>query len=256
MMKDKNIKRVNELLSRWLVQIRLNNAISLFDINRYAEGLAGKLLNNIFDYNLVNLNYKPGIDQGIDLGDRQLGIAFQVTTLTDARKIKYILQQFEKEHREYYRSGIRILILSLERSRINNLKRSRSLNEFAPDFEPRRDILGSEDLVQAIAQLYDTDRTRFNRVLDILEEEFADGEVPKRETVDQSDSANLDRSERGGISVKSYPAIILKGLTIDNIKCFDHIKLKFPEEESAKVIYVEIENMAANYAKWRLRELK
>lgn len=168
MIKKENMERVNQLLSRWLTEIKLNNAISLYDINKYAEDLALRLLNAIYGCNLVNLNIKSENFPFIDLGDPEAGIAFQVTTRPDIDKIRISLKGFVKKFQKDFPGGIRFLVLSLEKSGIDRLKKSMRLKEIFPGFDPQKHIIGVEDLVRAIDRLNIDDKIRFNRVLDIL----------------------------------------------------------------------------------------
>jgi hypothetical protein len=227
--KKEKLERVNLLLSRWLTEISLNNAISYYDINKYAEDLSARLLNAINGYNLVNLNKKSGSFPGIDLGDPKAGIAFQVTTRPDIGKIRTCLERFFKDYHKDFPGGIRFLVLSLEKSRIEKLKRNKRLEVFVPIFDPQTHIIGVEDIVRAIDRLYTDDKIRFNRVLDILEEELA---LPggQKTTVIFRTSADLQYLEKlRKMRFKSYPSITLKGLTLDNIRCFKHVEIRFPE---------------------------
>jgi hypothetical protein len=177
MSKETDIKKVIHLTSWWLSQIRLNNCIELFDINKFAEDIALMLLNEIYQYNLTNLNLKKSYP-GIDLGDLGNGIAFQVTTRTDIYKIEKNLKTFIKEHKTGYPKGIRFLILSMEESKIRNLKRSKRLKKIDPIFNPSKHILSMKEIIREIESLYVVDRDRFNKVKRILEEEIA-GKIMK-----------------------------------------------------------------------------
>jgi hypothetical protein len=229
MIKKENMERVNQLLSRWLTEIKLNNAISLYDINKYAEDLVVRLLNAIYGYNLVNLSVKHAHIPFIDLGDPEAGIAFQVTTRLDIQKIKISLEGFVKNFHKDFPGGIRFLVLSLEKSGIDRLKKSMRLKEIFPGFDPQKHIIGVEDMVRVIARLNIDDKIRFTRVLDILEEELAVPGGQKTAAISRTatDLQYLEKLRK--MRFKSYPSITLKGLTLDNIRCFKHVELRFPE---------------------------
>jgi len=99
--------------------------MNLFDINITDEDLALMLLNNIYGYNLVNLNYEKKNIFGIDFGDRNTGIAFQVTSRTDAGKTEENLKMFVNRDKRIYPKGIRFFILSPEVSKIERLKNAK-----------------------------------------------------------------------------------------------------------------------------------
>jgi hypothetical protein len=174
MNKRKEIDRVIHLLSWWLPKIKLNNYIEFFDINKIAEDLSLLLLNEIYNCKLVNLNHIDRNHSAIDLGDKKRGIAYQVTSRTDSRKIKKNLKTFLKKYKEEYPGGIRFLILSLEESKIERLKKHKSLKRIDPDFNPHDHILSAKEIMRDIERLYSMDRERFNKVKQILEEEIAE----------------------------------------------------------------------------------
>jgi hypothetical protein len=171
--KLEEIQRVIFLLGWWLARIKLNNCIDWFDINRVAEDLAAMLLNGIYGYRLINLNRREPNHTGIDLGDKEEGIAFQVTASIDAAKIKKNLRAFYSQHKESYRRGMRFFILSLEESKIRALKRRKSFKYIDPDFIAREHIISVKDIIRKIERLYWGDRQGFNRVKQILEEKIA-----------------------------------------------------------------------------------
>lgn len=170
----KEIQRVIFLLGWWLARIKLNNCIDWFDINRVAENLVSRLLNEIYGYNLTNLNHEIPNHSAIDLGDRERGIAVQVTTSTEASKIKKNLETFYNQHKETYPLGIRFFILSLEDSRIRALKKRKSFRHIYPPFKARNHIISAKDIMREIERLYWQGRQSFNKVKQILEEEIAE----------------------------------------------------------------------------------
>ncbi len=58
MSREEQIKRVIELITRWVTKISANNYIDFYNINKVSEDLALKLLNEIYGYHLENLNYE------------------------------------------------------------------------------------------------------------------------------------------------------------------------------------------------------
>jgi len=174
MSKKKDIDQVIHLISWWLSKIRVNNCIDLFDINRIAEDVALMLLNEIYEYQLDNLNQTTNNHSAIDLGDKKNGIAFQVTSSTGIHKIKKNLATFVKEHQKNYPGGLRFLILSMEESKIKRLKKNKTLKRIDPGFNPYKHILSEKEIIRDIERLYTADRKRFKRIKQILKEEIAE----------------------------------------------------------------------------------
>jgi hypothetical protein len=175
MRREDDLKRVIELITWWVLQVKSNNCIDFFDINRVSEDLALKLLNEIYGYHLENLNYTKANYPGIDLGDKINKIGFQITSRRDSRKFTDSLEKFSKGPHEIYSNGIRFLILS------QNQKPGLSEKKYAkiyPGFDPVNHILTINDLIKGIHSKYDTDKVGFNKIKNILEEEIAPKYLP------------------------------------------------------------------------------
>jgi hypothetical protein len=83
-----DLKKVLGLLAVWIVKIRKNNAILLFDINKIAVSFCLKLLHLVYGLALKDLNQVKKNFPGLDLGDQDNSkIACQITSGTDAIKV-------------------------------------------------------------------------------------------------------------------------------------------------------------------------
>lgn len=177
-----DLNRVLDLVAWWLSAIKTQNALGFFDINKISEGLASKLLNEIYGYNLENLNHEKNNYPGIDLGDKTNRIGFQISSRMDSRKFMESLEKFAQGPNKSYCNGIRFLILSLgEKPQLNKKK---YMNIY-PGFDSERHILTGNDLLQEIRRIYDKDRDRFFRIKEILEIEIAE-KVSKKENLGTS----------------------------------------------------------------------
>ena len=181
MRRENDLKRVIELITWWVLQVKSNNCVDFFDINRVSEDLALKLLNETYGYHLVNLNYTKANYPGIDLGDKINQIGFQITSRRDSEKFKESLEKFSKGSHEIYSNGIRFLILSIVDKRPKLSKKK--YTKIYPDFDPVNHILTINDLIKDIHSKYDTDRVGFDKIKNILEEEIADKYLKDRERV-------------------------------------------------------------------------
>ncbi|UCH95259.1 MAG: toll/interleukin-1 receptor domain-containing protein [Candidatus Aminicenantes bacterium] len=174
MERQEDFQRIKRLISRWITEIRLHNAVDFYDINRVSEDIARQLLNKIYNYNMSNLNDDEQRNYpGIDLGDKKNKISFQITSRSDAIKIKDCLQKFKEKGAEKYSNGIRFLILSDKKPKFNKTQK-KALKEIYPNFNPEEHILTIVDLVQEILRLYDNHPDRFQETKSFLEKEFDD----------------------------------------------------------------------------------
>jgi WD40 repeat protein len=180
MSKADEMKRVRFLVSNWLTRIDVENSVDYFDINKAAENVARRLLNQLLDLELDNLNLtKKRNFPGIDLA-RESGFAVQITSQKTAEKIRDSLEKFEKnELYKNYPKGVRFLILCTAEPNF----RKETLESFTRcyrDFNPNKHIWTKSWLLKQIDYICNSDleddRERFKVIADILEEEFGAGE--------------------------------------------------------------------------------
>ncbi len=178
---DKKIEidNIAVLLRSWLAEIKFNTKLGYYDINKISEGLSAKLLNAIFDYQLVDLEKEkkdyPAIDLGDDIHDK---IAFQVTSRTDFKKFKGNIETFIKKNKDNkcladtFTNGIKFLVISTENIKTGKI----SLDTIYPKFNAEKDIIRLLDLLPIISDIYDKNRETFNLIKSILEDQFSNKE--------------------------------------------------------------------------------
>jgi tetratricopeptide (TPR) repeat protein len=166
---EEETNRVLDLMTFWVAKIKANNYLDFYDINKVAEDLALKLLNEIYNLNLKNLNREKRNYPGIDLGDKTNKIAYQITSRGDSQKIQECLQAFDKEDKKKYSKGIRFLILNDNKPKVAGKKWLANYKYF----NPNQHIITHHDLIEKTRQLYHQEKERFNRIKAILEEEIA-----------------------------------------------------------------------------------
>ncbi|MEO1530150.1 MAG: SMEK domain-containing protein [Planctomycetota bacterium] len=112
------------------------------------------LLNEVFDWNLLNANGLLSRNQdSFDLFDEGNEIAVQVTTTTDARKIRATLRTFVGRHEARFQRLVFLYpVLTMPKSKADF---SGVLRSF--DFNPSRDRLCLSDILVA-AQDLDVER--------------------------------------------------------------------------------------------------
>lgn len=74
-------------------QVKARAGLQLYDINRYLEDFFKDILNIILDLKLINLNDERSNNPGLDLGDKEKGIAFQVTSTKTREKVNNTLEK-------------------------------------------------------------------------------------------------------------------------------------------------------------------
>lgn len=165
------------LLAQWIAEIKIHNANTSYDINTKSEDLACSLLNEIYDYQLVNLNTKKHNFPGIDLGDEAKSLlAFQITSRTDTSKIIESLKIFvNNNYDKRFQNGIRFLILSEEKVKLGR----KNLKAIYPAFNKEKHIITIKELSKDILTLYNTNYNKFNAIKKILEFELSKKQLKK-----------------------------------------------------------------------------
>ena len=168
----KSQDRINELMSRFVTQVKAAGAMSRTDINHVSEDVLLPLFREIYGYTgLENLNKSEGPNfPAIDLGDKETGIAYQITSKVDSQKIKGTLKKFVD--RKLYEQYNRLVIYCLTEKQ--KTYQGRGFDEIIPGkftFDKKNDILDYQDLLKKISG-FPLEKSR--RVESILEQHFGD----------------------------------------------------------------------------------
>ncbi len=178
---------VVEMLTQWVTAVKLRNAVNYTDINRTAENLTLRLLNTAYDYNLENLNWDQNNYPVVDLGDQKRGTAFQVTASDDLKKIKETVAKFyasDGPHKEFP-EGLYFFFIKEKTPTLSAETKRKLKTKYG--FDADRQIMSMKELLMRMEQLYSTDRERFLRVKDLLEEEwgYGAGKINRRQVLEE-----------------------------------------------------------------------
>lgn len=173
MNEESQTKKVIKFLSLWVSNINLNSSVDFYDINKVSENLAANLLNQLYDYQLRNLNDERRNFPAVDLGCDIKKVAFQITSTTETDKIKSTLEKFI-EHKLQHRfiNGVRFLLLTTEKINTTSSNNKKYQAIYA-DFNSDVHILTIHNVIQDILRLYNTNNEKFCKILKLLEREFS-----------------------------------------------------------------------------------
>lgn len=174
MLMNDDFSRLEALVSQWAREIGIHTKSGSTDKNKYSEYIAADLLNAAFTYQLKVLGKNH---PAVDLGDHEKGIAFQITSRTDAEKIRSDMQKFkDKNLASKYPKGIRFLLLvSKKQDWIPKIKKS--FTEIIESFDADKHIYTLTDVVQQLKTNYLTNPGPFHDILSILEWQFGNKAV-------------------------------------------------------------------------------
>lgn len=156
------IRKIIEQLTHWRVFTELSSASQLNDVNNTNEDLSCLILNEIYKWNLLNLNTQKANFPAIDLGDIKNGIGISVTA-TDTSD--YIKDKIGKNitHKVYETYPAHYFLITT--SKKNYSTEFDTKGKYT--FDKSKNILDIEDLSKAIKAISDDDKKA--RILSILE---------------------------------------------------------------------------------------
>ncbi|WP_057742925.1 SMEK domain-containing protein [Liquorilactobacillus capillatus] len=168
MNKEDVLRLINRRLSLWAQQIEMFSAANMHDAAIVAEPIIAQLLQQVFNWNLENLNEQVLNFPGADLIDCKNQILVQVTsTPLNAKKAK---NTFEKLKKQPSFSSYRVLIFSLIvvtpswAKKVHSIKNSE--NKIISKFDPKNNYL---DFKLLYAELVSSSQFKLDKLEDILD---------------------------------------------------------------------------------------
>ena len=169
---QKSQDRINELMSRFVAQVKGAKAMRRTDINCVSEDVLIPLFSEVYGHtDLRNLNVSEGPNfPAIDLGDEKTRTAYQITSRFRSEKVKDTVKKFV-EYKLYEKFERLVIYILTEKP---ETYRGRGLDDIIQDrfsFDKDTDILDYRDLLEKISG-FPLDKLR--RVEEILEQQFGD----------------------------------------------------------------------------------
>lgn len=145
--------QLREVVSRLMTEVDLATKQGRLDLNLISEDAWIPILKEVYQCpNLINLNRKHKNFPGIDLGDEQDRVAFQVTSSTDIEKVKSTLEQFKKRN---YKNAFDELYIFTLRSKQKSYSQEAVDKVVGDDirFDVKENIIDPGDVLAGITSL-------------------------------------------------------------------------------------------------------
>ncbi|WP_373168086.1 SMEK domain-containing protein [Bacteroides cellulosilyticus] len=130
------------------MRIDTRNRHALFDLTKFTEDFIKEVLNIVYGLHLVNLNLERSNNPGLDLGDTQQQIAYQITATKTSQKVNDTLRAITDPQLEQY-TKFKVFIMGEKQT-------SYTLDETLVErtkFEKDTDIEDINSLLRAIVVL-------------------------------------------------------------------------------------------------------
>ncbi len=177
MNRARSINRINELFARFVAEVKVANANSLYDINIHSENILIPLLNLIYDLSLDNANSIKKNYPAVDLVDEKNRVAFQITATANSEKIKHTLSEFTKHEMAEKFDSLYVYILTDKQ----NSYSGKGFKEILGDtitFDKDSNIIDYSDLLNEINSIKNLDKLR--EIRGLLENEFTEERIQER----------------------------------------------------------------------------
>lgn len=162
MNREIHIKRVSDFLAELETKVNNRSMLGLLDLNVIAETFFADFLNIIYGYKLKNLNIDCSNAPGIDLGDHENRIAYQVTSTKTSNKVQKTLDQFIKHDLSKEYDTLYILILGEKQTSYKTIQ-THNLG-----FSIQDNILDLKDVLRAANKLK---TEKLKSLCDVIERE-------------------------------------------------------------------------------------
>lgn len=161
------IKYIGEKLGHIQSMVYILNGQQLYDINHALEDFCTGLLNQVYGWNLTNINHERKNSPAIDLGDLKNSVAVQVTSDSSGRKIKDTVSKFCSHG--YYVKFSRLIIVLISPKQNSYKVQIDTTGDF--NFSISSDIKDFRDLLDDIAKM---DLDKIVVIKRYIEKEFPD----------------------------------------------------------------------------------
>lgn len=161
----KNFESIVSLLNKFREEVKSFASLGYLNINKHSENFVKRILNLSNGLELENLNKDKSNFPGIDLGDTDDKVAYQITSAKKSDKIDHTLEMCLK-YRHYETFGsINVFVLTNKQSTYS----LKTVTEPYFTFNPAINILDFSDLFKIIEEL---DPSRIKRLLEFIQMEL------------------------------------------------------------------------------------
>lgn len=210
MTRQELLQKSASLLGRFSYEVRVSNALGLFDINTVAEDLLVPIFATILDCpNLQNQNRIQMNFPAVDLGCNLSRISIQVTSDASSSKINETLEKFQSHGLNADFDRVLVYVLAERQQSYNSKALAATVAGLPIEFSTSRDILDFHGLAQLISEL---SNEKLQRVCGLLEAEFEkeDANAKFRSELDAFLSVSGQKIEDEKRTKKYIPSVFVE----------------------------------------------
>ena len=168
MTRQELLQRSSTLLGRFAYEVKVANAMGLFDINTVAEDFLIPILAIAFNCpNLCNQNRIKMNFPAVDLGCETSRTAIQITSDSSSSKMRETLEKFESHGLGSDFDNLYVYVITERQKSYTSPKLTIAASSLSIGFDPSSDILDFQDLAKMLGELTDEQLEHINSHLEV-----------------------------------------------------------------------------------------
>jgi len=154
MTRQELLQRSSTLLGRFAHEVKVANAMGLFDINTVAEDFLIPLFKIAFDCpDLCNQNRIQMNFPAVDLGCKTSRISIQITSDSSSSKVRETLVKFESHNLSSDFDSLYVYVITEKQNSYSSQRLTEAVNSLSIVFDPSRNIIDFHDLAKRFGEL-------------------------------------------------------------------------------------------------------
>jgi hypothetical protein len=154
MTRQELLQRSSTLLGRFAHEVKVANAMGLFDINTIAEDFLIPVFKIAFDCpDLCNQNRIQMNFPAVDLGCKTSRTSIQITSDSSSSKVRETLEKFESHNLSSDFESLYVYVITERQNSYSSQKLTEAANSLSIAFDPSGNILDFRDLAKRFGEL-------------------------------------------------------------------------------------------------------
>jgi hypothetical protein len=168
MTRQELLQQSSTLLGRFAHEVKVANAIGLFDINTIAEDFLIPVFKITFDCpDLCNQNRIQMNFPAVDLGCKTSRTSIQITSDSSSSKVRETLEKFESHGLGSDFDSLYVYVITERQKSYTSQKLTEAANNLSIEFDPSSDILDFQDLAKMLGEITNEQLEHINGHLEV-----------------------------------------------------------------------------------------
>lgn len=210
MTRQELLQRSSTLLGRFAHEVKVANAMGLFDINTVAEDFLIPIFAIAFNCpDLCNQNRIQMNFPAVDLGCETSRTSIQITSDSSSSKMRETLEKFESHGLGSDFDSLYVYVITERQKSYTSQKLTEAANSLSITFDPSSDILDFQDLAKKLGELTNEQLERINGHLEV-EFKKTDANLQFRSNLDAFLGVSQQKIEDEKRTKKYIPSVFVE----------------------------------------------